>query len=75
MSVVSTGGAPTLAEDRDRDRMAAEAEAISRGAQEWLGRVERSRKPFVAAFEPALRRLEAEPALAESVDEADFARY
>lgn len=28
VSVVSTGGAPTLAEDRDRDRMAAEAEAM-----------------------------------------------
>ncbi len=28
VSVVNTGGAPTLAEDRDRDRLAAEAEAM-----------------------------------------------
>jgi 3-hydroxyacyl-CoA dehydrogenase/enoyl-CoA hydratase/3-hydroxybutyryl-CoA epimerase len=32
---------------------AAEAEAISRGAHEWLDRVERSRKPFVAAIHGA----------------------
>lgn len=32
---------------------AAEAEAISRGAHEWLDRVEESRKPFVAAIHGA----------------------
>ena len=32
---------------------AAAAEAISRGAHEWLGRVEKSRKPFVAAIHGA----------------------
>ena len=32
---------------------AKEAEAISRGAHEWLGRVEESRKPFVAAIHGA----------------------
>jgi 3-hydroxyacyl-CoA dehydrogenase/enoyl-CoA hydratase/carnithine racemase len=32
---------------------AAEAEALSRGAHEWLDRVEKSRKPFVAAIHGA----------------------
>ena len=55
--VLASGKADSFIAGADLDQVvgmtAAEAEAISRGGHEWLDRVEKSRKPFVAAIHGA----------------------
>ncbi|MBI5443031.1 MAG: enoyl-CoA hydratase/isomerase family protein [Deltaproteobacteria bacterium] len=55
--VLASGKADSFIAGADLDQVvgmtAAEAEAISRGGHEWLDRVDKSRKPFVAAIHGA----------------------